>query len=325
MQQRPAPAAGWLQAVQPLPALPVAAARAEGGGAVLALRHPQGRPRPRSRSARPGSARDSAVPPPSAVNSSWTAEEETTGLGFSSIHKNVLLSLPNACVSHPKQNPALLAKLCWSGRCGHGARRGLGAGSPPWLVPRQWQEGGGGEGLCCAHPSKAWAEPRARDALLLGAGRVPCSSPRQQPHRDGTEQGLGAGPGFSRGSVGHPASSPWARTRGCVLGGCETVWGSSRLWLLQGMGMQTEGGGCQAPPVPVWHRWGEGSCPQGLELPAFWLPVLLAPQELLAEAHGGHPPADSPVVQDSVPALHRALLAGPWVCRHRRPAVPGHQ
>lgn len=135
-------AAGWTSPACP----PVAAARprAEGSGAVLAQERPQGRPRPRSRSARPGSARDSAVPPPSAVNSSWTAEEETTGLGFSSVHKNALLSLLNACVSHPKQNPSLLAKLCWSSRCGRGARPkgGLELDPPHGSSPGQPVAGG---------------------------------------------------------------------------------------------------------------------------------------------------------------------------------------
>lgn len=47
-------------------------------------------------SVEPGSAGDFTVPPPSAVNSSWTAAEETSGLGFSSICKNALLHFPNA-------------------------------------------------------------------------------------------------------------------------------------------------------------------------------------------------------------------------------------
>lgn len=93
-------------------------------------------------------------------------------------------------------------------------------------------------------------------------------------HLVSSPMGMGRSWGWVQGrvSVGAawvtlPAAPGHGHEDGCVLGGCGAVRGASRLRLLQGMGIQRGGGGCQTPQVPVWHCWGEGSCPQGLEVP----------------------------------------------------------
>lgn len=57
---------------------------------------------------KPGSAKDLSVPPPSAINSSWMAAEETSSVGFSSI--------PNKCFIEPPKHLSLIHnrnRPCW--------------------------------------------------------------------------------------------------------------------------------------------------------------------------------------------------------------------
>lgn len=143
--------------------------------------------------------------------------------------------------------------------------------------------------------------------------------------RDGA--GAGCRAGFQLGQRGSPCQQPLGMdTRMDVcwedveLLGVRPGCGCCRAWGYR------EGVGAARPPTCLCGTAGaRGAAHRARRCPGLCLPVLLAPQELLAEAHGGHPPADIPMVRGSVPAPHRALLMGPWGCGHRSPAVPGHQ
>lgn len=117
-------------------------------------------------SVEPGSAGDFTVPPPSAVNSSWTAAEETSGLGFSSICKNALLHLPNACecLIQNKTRPSRPGSTR-AGSC-QGAQRPRGLAPALCVVPGR----AGGRRGRCQSGDNSFSVLDVQVPVLCGAG-----------------------------------------------------------------------------------------------------------------------------------------------------------